>query len=582
MVSSLVSRLGFGATGAFLTFFGLELQAHARVLFGVLLLSLLDAAASLLTPWFAGLFTQALLQEATGGFDLNIILVLWLALFGVQAVVRIGGRYLAETTDARFFSQLTSRIYDHLQLLPLAFHQDKRQGDTLTLMTSDALRVSGFFTGTLVAAIPMLPMFLVVVVIMVTIDPWIGVLAALLVPFTLVVLKFVGRQLRPLSSAYIDEWARMVDIAEENLSLLPVIKAFGREGDESTRYADRSGRVFDLARRRLKVQSSLGPLVQFLGASGVLALLWLSSSRVAEGALTTAQMVSLLLYGLILVRPMSTLANLWGQTQLALAAMDRMNRAFAEQPEPYQSSGLRLERAVGGICLEGVSFSYPNGNDVLNRVDLRIEPGETLALTGPNGAGKTTLAHLLLRLMDPSKGVICLDDRDIRDINLIDLRRQFGLVAQHVMLFNGTVAQNIAYGRSPCGRSEIENAASVSTAAEFIEQLPNGYDTVVGPQGVRLSGGQRQRLALARALLKNPPVLLLDEATAMFDPAGEQDLLKVSAPSLREKTVILITHRPAALQFADRVVHLDGGALTETRNFEPFSLSGERDSHSSG
>lgn len=561
--------------------FGPELRNHSCVLQGILLVSLVDVAASLLTPWFAGLFAQTWLDgTAARGVSLNTILALWLTLFAFQAVVRICGRYLTERTDARLFSQLTSRIYDHLQLLPLAFHQDKRQGDTLTLLTSDALRVSGFFTGTLVAAIPMLPMFLVVVVIMVAIDPWIGVLAALLVPFTLVILKIVGRQLRPLSSAYIDEWARMVDVAEENLSLLPVIKAFGRESDESVRYAGLSGSVFDLARRRLKIQSSLGPLVQFLGASGVLALLWLSSSRVANGALTTAQMVSLLIYGLILVRPMSTLANLWGQTQLALAAMDRMNNAFAEQPEPYQSSGLRLERAVGGICLEGVSFSYPNGNDVLNRVDLRIEPGETLALTGPNGAGKTTLAHLLLRLMDPSEGVICLDDRDIRDINLIDLRRQFGLVAQHVMLFNGTVAQNIAYGRSPCGRSEIENAASASTAAEFIEQLPNGYDTVVGPHGVRLSGGQRQRLALARALLKNPPVLLLDEATAMFDPAGEQDLLKVSASSLLEKTVILITHRPAALQFADRVVHLDGGALTETRNFEAFSLSGGRASHS--
>ena len=260
----------------------------------------------------------------------------------------------------------------------------------------------------------------------------------------------------------------------------------------------------------------------------------------------------------------AALADVYGQWQSASGAAGRLREAFAQAPEP-EGGSRELHDPHGEIAFEQIVFAYPGRDPVLCGLDLRIAAGETVAITGANGAGKSTLAHLLLRFADPQQGRILFDGIDLRDLSTRSLRGHIGLVAQHVLLFNATVADNIAYGRSGATREQIEQAAKAARAHDFVGRLPQGYDTVIGDQGVKLSGGQKQRLSLARALLRDPSVLVLDEATAMFDPDGEREFIRECRDLFAQRTVILITHRPASLALADRVLRLDGGRLHEVQ-----------------
>ena len=542
-----------------------HLLAYARPYRGALvvamLLMLAETAAALAVPWFGGLLAGGVLAGAT--VDVGTIVALLIALFAVQAVLAVVSRTILGRIGERILADLRIRVYDHLQALPIGFFQERRRGDLLALVTQEVAQLSHFLSGTLVGTIPLLVTAAGAAVLMVRLEPRLGLAVAVLVPVFYLILKVLGRRLRPLAVETQRQRAAAMAVAQENIAMLPVIKAFAQEGRASDRHARRVREVMELVSTQLRIQALIGPTIRFLAAAAVVLLLWLASARIEAGTLGPAELVSFLLYAALLTRPVGGLAGVYGSIQLARGSLERLQGVLDDRPEADSAGGCTLARVRGEIAFEDVHFAYPGRPPALTGLTLRIAAGEIVAVTGQNGAGKSTLVHLLMRLHRPTAGTIRIDGVDIASVTLPSLRRQIGLVPQQVLLLHASVRENIAFGRPQASDAEVEAAAKAAQAPEMILRLPEGYDTVIGDQGARLSGGQRQRLALARALLTDPPILILDEATAMFDPEGERSLTAAFRTLLAGRTVIVITHRPETLSLADRVVRLEAGRLVE-------------------
>ncbi len=537
---------------------------HRSVLFSILVLLLVGSLVSLLNPWIAGQFTGLLLDSGEVYFsNIKLILVAWVFLIAFKSLLSFSTSYLLGSTGEKITATLRTRLYDHMQALPLSYHYEQRPGDMLALLSNDAQVISQFVTSTLVQLLPLFVTLAGAMVMMLLIEPGIALLAAGLLPLYFIAMKVIGRRIRPLTRRWIDSYSNMVSFVEENLGLIPAIKAFTREPLEAEKFENKNAQLLHITRQQLFVQSLLSPAISFLAGLGLLLLLWLASDKLLAGHMSAADLVSLLLYAMLLTSPISGLADVYGQVQQTRGAAERILALLSVQAEPLNEGPPFQKKVAGNIRFVDISYAYPERPEVLHNLNLEIQAGETIAITGENGAGKSTLIHLLMRLIEANSGHISIDDTDIRDVSLASLRSQIGLVAQHTLLLNGSVAENIAYGHPLTDRDEIENAARAAHAHDFICALPKGYETVIGDQGLRLSGGQRQRISLARTLLNNPPILILDEATSMFDPAGEKTFISECHQLLKQKTVILITHRPASLALADRILKLEGGKVVK-------------------
>jgi ABC-type multidrug transport system fused ATPase/permease subunit len=532
------------------------LWPHRGVLALALLLMLLQSAATLAQPFLGGVLTRRLVDSQGLG---NLLWVLFGLIVAQQALSYVVAVQL-QTVSGRLVADTGAQAYRHLQSLPLGWHHARQRGDVLALLSGDVYRLGHFVTGTLLPLLPLLVTLLGALAMMLRISPGIALAIAILMPLLAILMRWVGRSLRPLSRASMQAWADQTSLAEQNLVMLPVIKAYTGEDAEALRYAARTERVRGIDLKLARIEGAITPVVYVLGAGIILLLLGVAGDRIASTRMSIADLVSLFLYGLVLVNPVSQLARVYGATQAARGTAERLQAMLRTAPEE-DAGGHELRAVTDGIAFEGVDFAYPAREPLLAGFNLTIHAGETVAITGPNGAGKSTLVHLLLRLLEPDAGAIRIDGIDLRDYRLDRLRAGIGLVSQQVLLFNASVADNIAYGRPGATQVDIERAARAARAHDFVTALPDGYVTAVGDQGVRLSGGQRQRIALARALLKDPPILVLDEATAMFDPEGETEFIAACRDTLRERTVILITHRPASLALADRILRMEAGRL---------------------
>ena len=531
-----------------------------------------ESGFALALPYFGGRVAEEFLRRQD--VVVGATLVALLAVITAQALLRFANVYLLGRTAHRFLADLRTRMYAHLQTLPMTYFNDRRRGDVLSVLATDTWRIGTYISSTLAGVVSMVLTLLGSVYFMWRIDATLALLAVAAIPLFYLVIKVLGRKVRPLATALNEAHWQAFARAEENLGLITIIKAFNRQPLEAARYAQMNETIRDLEDRELWHSGGLSPVVQWLAGVAVLIVLWLAADRVAAQSLGAGALVTFLLYASLMTRPVSALADLYGQTQSVRAALTRVEATLAEAPEaandrtnplavrPERSEGFEVQMPTPPspractIEFRNVSFAYPNRPPVLTDFNLRIEAGETIALTGQNGAGKSTLVHLLLRFITPQSGQIFVDDVEIQQMDLQTLRARVGFVPQHVQLLNGTIRENIAYGRPDSPDQAVIAAAKAGQAHAFITALPEGYNTIIGDQGVRLSGGQRQRVALARALLVDPPILVLDEATAMFDPVGETTLLAECSPVIASKTVLLVTHRPASLALADRVIRV--------------------------
>ncbi|MEO8001893.1 MAG: ABC transporter ATP-binding protein [Arenimonas sp.] len=521
--------------------------------FAVALL-MLESAVMLALPWFAGHIAQALLAQEIP----SKLLLIWLLVMGLQALITMTSSFTMGAINQRVTADLGLRVYEHLQALPLPWHQQRQRGEVLAFLHNDVWYISQFISNVLIPLLPMLLSCLGALILLCRIEPVLGLIIAFVMPVFFITVKLLTRSLRPLANLTSEQEAKRYGISEQNLGTLPIIKAFTREREESARYGMQTEKLVDLQIRQLRITAFMTPAIRWVMAAGVIGLLWLGATRVAAGSLTAPELITLLLYGLLLTNPLSQLADVYGRLQMARGSATRLMDVLNEDAE-IDTGTREISKLHGDIRFENIDFTYPGRPELLKKFTLHIPAGQTLAITGVNGAGKSTLTNLLLRFIVPNQGNIIIDGINASEIPLRQLRSQIGLVSQQVLLFNASVGFNIGYGKVEPTQVQIEAAARAAHAHDFIQALPDGYNTIIGDEGVRLSGGQKQRIALARALLKDPAILILDEATAMFDPEGERSFIAECHDLLRSRTVLLITHRPASLALADRVIKLEAG-----------------------
>jgi subfamily B ATP-binding cassette protein MsbA len=391
-----------------------------------------------------------------------------------------------------------------------------------------------------------------------------------LAPIVVLSATLFGARLRRLSTEVQDRLAESTAQAEEALSAMRVVKAFNREGYETGRYQDQVERTFQATLRMTIIRAAFGPLIAFLGFASLGGVLWFGGQEVLAGRLSGGSLVAFLVYGINIGAAMSSFTGLYTQLQEALGASRRIFELLDEEPDIQDTPGaVSLPAIRGEIRFEEVSFAYETGEaHVLHSIALEIKPGEILALVGPSGAGKSTLFNLIPRFYDPTAGRVLVDGYDLRGVTLDSLRSQIGLVPQETQLFSGTVRDNLRYGRLDATDSELETAARLANAEEFILELSRGYETLVGERGVKLSGGQRQRIAIARAILKDPRILLLDEATSSLDSESEGLVQEALERLMQNRTTVIIAHRLSTVQKAHRIAVLERGRLVELGQHE--------------
>ena len=529
-----------------------------------------SASIALAFPQIVRHLLDAAFISADAGL-LNRIALGLLVLFAIQAVLNFIQVYLLTSTSELVIAQLREDLFAHLVRLAPGFFTERRTGeltsrlsaDTTVLQTVLSYNLSEFARQTL---------FLIGGIVLLTLtDVSLTAMTLAVVPLVVGAAFVFGRALRRASTGVQDRVAEATGTADEAFSQIRTVQSYTAESEEVRRYGSHLNQVIDAAIRRARIRGTFFGILTFCGFGGVVAVLWQGGRQVLAGNLTAGALVSFLLYALYVAGAVGSLASLFGAYQEAVGAARRVFDLLETEStvrDPVRP--LRLARPLRGeVVMDNVAFHYnPALPEVLHGVSLRLNAGEVVALVGPSGAGKTTIASLLPRFWDVTGGRITFDGIDIRDLSLKELRGAIGIVPQEPTLFSGTIRENIAYagigddGSRP-SEEAILSAAKAAHAVEFIERLPDGFDTRVGERGVKLSGGQRQRIAIARVFLKDPALVILDEATSSLDSESERLVEQAMEDLLRARSTLIIAHRLSTVLRADRVVVIDRGVIVE-------------------
>ena len=524
--------------------------------------------AGLLLPLVVGGFVGEVVSAGdAGGLDQLVLLLAGLTV--VLAVTTFAQTWALGVMGERIVARLRGQVFDRLVSLELDFYTRRRVGELISRLSSDVTQVRTMLTQTLTSLLSSVLSLIGAVAILFLLSPSLLIIILALAPALVIVAMVFARPLRRLSTKVQDAIAASTTTAEEALSGIRVVKSFGREGWERQRYDEDLRGVVGTATRLVTARGLFGAMMTLLGFGTLIVILWYTGRLVIEGSLTLGSLTSFLLYGIAIGTSLSSIAGIYGQFQEGAGAVVRVFEIIDERPTIRDDPGaLALTEVEGGITFEGVSFGYGAERAVLRDIDLDIAPGEVLAVVGPSGAGKTTLCNLIPRLWDVSEGRLLIDGHDVREVGLASLREAISLVPQEATVFGGSAAENIRYGRLEASHDELVAAARAANAHDFIEALPDGYDTVLGDRGTRLSGGQRQRVAIARAILKDAPILILDEATSSLDNESERLVQEALVRLMEGRTTIVVAHRLSTIRHADRIAVLDDGWLLELGTHE--------------
>ena len=514
------------------------------------------------------LFTKEIIDEVITATNLKYLGVLIATLVGAYALsqlVQIGDNYIRHALGEKFIFDLRVRLYAYLQKMSLSFFERTSTGELMSRVTNDLSALEHFVThGSALTAVDLIRLIGGSIILFI-LDWRLAALVLIPVPILAVALRHYNTRIRPV---YRSVRARLGDInakLQDNLSGIRVIQAFGREEMERQRFTTESERYYRARVKGIRYWSVFFPAIRFLGAMGSVIVLGVGALMVVKGEMSLGTLVAFLSYTTSFYEPINRLTEVDNIFQEAIAAGERIFEILDQTTEVGDApDAVALPTIQGKLVFDEVTFRYGTGNKVLHEIKFEMAPGEMVALVGPSGAGKTSIANLICRFYDPNQGRITIDGNDLRRIQLSSLRQQVAVVLQDSFLFNNSVVENLLYGKPDADHEKIIEAAKAANAHEFIMQLPEGYDTEIGERGVKLSGGQKQRLALARAILADPRILILDEATSSVDAEAEYLIQQALERVLKNRTSLVIAHRLSTVRNADKIIVLDQGRIVET------------------
>jgi subfamily B ATP-binding cassette protein MsbA len=530
--------------------------------------------------WIKTIITQLHLSSLLLKKDMEMLLLLPIAiilLFLFKGVFEYGQAYLMNYVGLRIVADIREKLYNHLQTLSLSFFTKTPTGILISRITNDVNLIQGSVSNTITGLVK--DAFTVIGLIGVVIyrDWKLALMALFIFSLVIIPIKEFGKRLRKFSRKSQQRMGSITTFLHETITGNRIVKAFNMEDYEKRRFAQENNRFFKIVFKRAKIRALSHPLMELLGGIAVAIIIWVGGYRVIQGELTPGAFFSFMTALFMLYAPIRDLNKVNLEVQEGMAAAIRVFELLDTTPEiKEEEEAIPLPPVSKGVDFQDISFKYGE-ETVLKDISLRVNMGEVIALVGMSGAGKTSLVNLLPRFYDVEKGQILIDGHDIRKVTFKSLRDQIALVTQQTILFNDTIRNNIAYGNIHCcSDQEIIEAAKAAYAHDFIIKLPEGYDTLIGEQGVKLSGGERQRLSVARALLKNAPILILDEATSSLDSDSETEVQKALDQLMKGRTVFVIAHRLSTIRNAHRIIVLsDGRVVEQGTHTELIALDGE-------
>jgi ABC transporter fused permease/ATP-binding protein len=537
------------------------------------LLGLLFLFLTSLTALAFPLLMGKLIDAADDTFqNINTYGLILLIVFSLQAIFSFFRVVLFVTVTENMLASLRRAVYSHLITLPMAFFSTRRVGELNSRLAADITQLQDTFTTTLAE---FLRQFLLIIGGIIFLSFTSGKLTLIMlsiVPVLAILAVIFGRYIRKISRHVQDTTADANTIVEETLQGIANVKAFANEFFEISRYSNKTEEIVKIAVKGGKARGAFASFVIFCLFGAIVFVIWYGVKMVNQGDLTMGTMFQFVLYSIFVGASIGGIAELYAQIQKAVGATERIFEILDEPGEniTVTEHAIPSKLAKGEVEFSNVAFSYPSRKDVqvLKSVNFKAKAGETIAIVGPSGAGKSTIASLLLRFYDVSGGRVILDGKDLKDYPLTELRSQMAIVPQEVLLFGGSILENIAYGKTNASMEEIIEAAKKANAHSFIERFPEGYNTLVGERGIQLSGGQRQRIAIARAVLKNPSILILDEATSSLDSESEKLVQDALEKLMEGRTSFVIAHRLSTIVSADKILVIDQGEVVEEGTHE--------------